>query len=218
MKNKRDTINLLFSAFLITAFIICSYFFSGFADGLSSPMNSIVISLIFVVFGLLLFYSTRVGEGRAVKRFSLLTLIILDLPALYIIIASFASGLPLHDMLVVESGLHPMVLLASIALGYGIPYTFLSGFELVTEEIITDMPDVEGGIKEDVDFTPEAETTYAPAKEDDDEIVVEGTNIFPENDPDVEVKTIDEAVSEETEKTSKAEETTETEKTAETEE
>lgn len=200
MKNKRDTVNLLFSAFLITAYIICSYFFSGFAAGLSSPFDTVVNALIFVIFGLLVFYATRVGEGKAVKRFSLLTLIILDLPALYIIIASFAEGLPLHDMLAVESGLHPMVLLASVALGYGIPYTFLSGFELVTEEIITDMPEVEGGVKEDVEFTPEAETTYTPAN-DEEEIVVEGTNIVPENDPDVEIKSIDEAVSEESEET-----------------
>ncbi len=215
MKNKRDTINLLFSAFLITAYIICSYFFSSFANGLANPVNTIVISLIFVVFGLLVFYATRVGEGKAVKRFSLLTLIILDLPALYIIIASFAAGLPLHDMLIVESGLHPMVLLASVALGYGIPYTFLSGFELVTEEIITDMPGVEGGVKEDVDFTPEAETTYAPAN-DEEEIIVEGTNLISEDE--LESKTIDEAVSQEAEDVvEKAEETTE-ETTKETEE
>lgn len=208
MKNKKDTVNLLFSAFLITAYIICSYFFSGFAAGLSSPFDTVVNALIFVVFGLLVFYATRVGEGKAVKRFSLLTLIILDLPSLYIIIASVAEGLPLHDMLVVESGLHPMVLLASVALGYGIPYTFLSGFELVTEEIITDMPDVDGGVKNDVDFTPEAETTYTPAN-DDEEIVVEGTNIISEEDSDVETKTIDEAVTEETEELKESEKTEE---------
>lgn len=194
MKNKRDTINLLFSAFLITAYVICSYFFSSFATSLSSPFDTLVIALIFVVFGLLVFYATRVGEGKAVKRFSLLTLLVLDLPAIYIIIASIAEGLPLHDVLIMENGLHPMVLLASIALGYGIPYTFLSGFELVTEEIITDMPAVEGGVKEDVESAPEAETTYAPAN-DEEEIVVEGTNVISEEE--LESKTIDEAVSEE---------------------
>lgn len=208
MKNKKDTVNLLFSAFLITAYIICSYFFSGFAAGLSSPFDTVVYALIFVVFGLLVFYATRVGEGKAVKRFSLLTLIILDLPALYIIIASFAEGLPLHDMLIVESGLHPMVLLASVALGYGIPYTFLSGFELVTEEIITDMPDVEGGVKDDVEFTPEAETTYTPSN-DEEKIVVEGTNIISEENSDIESKTIDEAVTEETEELKESEKTEE---------
>lgn len=189
MKKKRDTVNLLFSAFLVTAYIICSYFFSTFASQLAPPINSIVTALIFVVFGLLVFYATRVGEGRAVKRFSLLTLIILDLPALYIIVASIAPGLPFHDAFAANS---VMLMLASVALGYGIPYTFLSGFELVTEEIITDMPAVEGGVADDLEESaPEAETTYTA--QSDEEIVVEGTNIIAE-DGSVESNTIDEAV------------------------
>ncbi|MDD5795541.1 MAG: hypothetical protein PUD24_01205 [Oscillospiraceae bacterium] len=192
MKNKRDTINLLFSAFLIIAYIICSYFFSGFASQLAVPMSSIVNALIFVVFGLLVFYATRVGEGKAVKRFSLLTLIVLDLPALYIIVAAIAPGLPFHDALAANG---VMMMLAGVALGYGIPYTFLSGFELVTEEIITDMPAVEGGVAEDLkDNAPEAETTYEP-QTDEDEIVVEGTNLVAEDDK-VQSSTLDEAVEE----------------------
>lgn len=192
MKNKRDTINLLFSAFLIIAYIICSYFFSGFASQLAVPMSSIVNVLIFVVFGLLVFYATRVGEGKAVKRFSLLTLIVLDLPALYIIVAAIAPGLPFHDALAANG---VMMMLAGVALGYGIPYTFLSGFELVTEEIITDMPAVEGGVAEDLkDNAPEAETTYEP-QTDEEEIVVEGTNLVAEDDK-VQSSTIDEAVEE----------------------
>lgn len=192
MKNKRDTINLLFSAFLIIAYIICSYFFSGFASQLAVPMSSIVNALIFVVFGLLVFYATRVGEGKAVKRFSLLTLIVLDLPALYIIVAAIAPGLPFHDALAANG---VMMMLAGVALGYGIPYTFLSGFELVTEEIITDMPAVEGGVAEDLkDNSPEAETTYEP-QTDEEEIVVEGTNLVAEDDK-VQSSTIDEAVEE----------------------
>ena len=192
MKNKRDTINLLFSAFLIIAYIICSYFFSGFASQLAVPMSSIVNALIFVVFGLLVFYATRVGEGKAVKRFSLLTLIVLDLPALYIIVAAIAPGLPFHDALAANG---VMMMLAGVALGYGIPYTFLSGFELVTEEIITDMPAVEGGVAEDLkDNAPEAETTYEP-QTDEEEIVVEGTNLVAEDDK-VQSSTIDEAVEE----------------------
>lgn len=192
MKNKRDTINLLFSAFLIIAYIICSYFFSGFASQLAVPMSSIVNVLIFIVFGLLVFYATRVGEGKAVKRFSLLTLIVLDLPALYIIVAAIAPGLPFHDALAANG---VMMMLAGVALGYGIPYTFLSGFELVTEEIITDMPAVEGGVAEDLkDNAPEAETTYEP-QTDEDEIVVEGTNLVAEDDK-VQSSTLDEAVEE----------------------
>lgn len=183
MKNKRDTINLIFSAFLVIAYIICSYFFTSFASTMASPVKEILTAVVFAVFGLLVFYATRVGEGKAVRRFSLATLLILDLPALYIIVAAVAPGLPLHDVL--NASLNPAVMtIASFALGYGIPYTFVSGFELVTEEIITDMPAVEGGVAQDVEESaPEAETTYTPSNEED-EIVVEGTNPLAEDAPE----------------------------------
>ncbi len=183
MKNKRDTINLIFSAFLVIAYIICSYFFTSFASTMASPVKEILTAVVFAVFGLLVFYATRVGEGKAVRRFSFATLLILDLPALYIIVAAVAPGLPLHDVL--NASLNPAVMtIASVALGYGIPYTFVSGFELVTEEIITDMPAVEGGVAQDVEESaPEAETTYTPSNEED-EIVVEGTNPLAEDAPE----------------------------------
>ena len=183
MKNKRDTINLIFSAFLVIAYIICSYFFTSFASTMASPVKEILTAVVFAVFGLLVFYATRVGEGKAVRRFSLATLLILDLPALYIIVAAVAPGLPLHDVL--NASLNPAVMtIASFALSYGIPYTFVSGFELVTEEIITDMPAVEGGVAQDVEESaPEAETTYTPSNEED-EIVVEGTNPLAEDAPE----------------------------------
>ena len=183
MKNKRDTINLIFSAFLVIAYIICSYFFTSFASTMAFPVKEILTAVVFAVFGLLMFYATRVGEGKAVRRFSLATLLILDLPALYIIVAAVAPGLPLHDVL--NASLNPAVMtIASFALGYGIPYTFVSGFELVTEEIITDMPAVERGVTQDVEESaPEAETTYTPSNEED-EIVVEGTNPLAEDAPE----------------------------------
>lgn len=183
MKNKRDTINLIFSAFLVIAYIICSYFFTSFASTMAFPVKEILTAVVFAVFGLLMFYATRVGEGKAVRRFSLATLLILDLPALYIIVAAVAPGLPLHDVL--NASLNPAVMtIASFALGYGIPYTFVSGFELVTEEIITDIPAVEGGVAQDVEESaPEAETTYTPSNEED-EIVVEGTNPLAEDAPE----------------------------------
>lgn len=181
MKDKRETINLVFSAFLITAFIICSYFFSSFANSFATPAKELINAAVFVVFGLLVFYATRVGEGKARIRFSLLTLIIMVLPALYIIIASVAEGLPFHKEL---ADTPIMMTLASVALGYGIPYTFVSGFELVTEEIITDMPAVEGGVAEDVE---DAEVEAEETTEDEEEIVVEGTN------PDAEETTSEDA-------------------------
>ena len=83
-----------------------------------------------------MFYATRVGDGKAVKRFSLVTLIVMVLPSLYIIVASLAPGLPLYDVFsnANGSGLSVIVTLASIALGYGIPYSFLSGFEVADDE------------------------------------------------------------------------------------
>ena len=138
---KRETINLFFSAFLILAFIVCGQFFSQFAanlkgvDGTLSVLGQLVTVLIYVVFGLLLFYATRVGDGKAVKRFSPLTLIILVVPALYIIIASMAKFMPLNNILASTNGtVSVIVSLAGVALGYGIPYTFFSGFELESDE------------------------------------------------------------------------------------
>ena len=77
--NKRDTLNLIFSAFLILGFIVCSYFFLTMTSA-KPKLAPYINTLVFTVFGLILFYATRVGEGKPVKRFSLWTLIILDLP------------------------------------------------------------------------------------------------------------------------------------------
>ena len=158
--NKRETINLFFSAFLILAFIVCAQFFSQFAanltgaDGKLSVAGQLVTSLIYVVFGLLVFYATRVGDGKAVKRFSPLTLIILVVPALYIIIASMAKFMPLNNILASTNGtVSVIVSLAGVALGYGIPYTFFSGFELESDEQPAEDEDaapLEGGIEADI--------------------------------------------------------------------
>ena len=160
---KRDTINLFFSAFLIIAFIVCAHFFSQYASALSQPLGSIIPILVYAVFGLLMFYATRVGDGKAVKRFSLVTLIVMVLPSLYIIVASLAPGLP---------GLSVIVTLASIALGYGIPYSFLSGFEVADDEAVeeeTGNP-VQGGIEADLADDENAEDT---AFEESEEVETE---------------------------------------------
>ncbi len=161
---KRDTVNLFFSAFLIIAFIVCAHFFSQYASALSQPLGSIIPILVYAVFGLLVFYATRVGDGKAVKRFSLVTLIVMVLPSLYIIVASLAPGLPLNSVLANAngSGLSVIVTLASIALGYGIPYSFLSGFELADdEETVEDETSelVQGGIEADLADDENAEDT-----------------------------------------------------------
>lgn len=161
---KRDTVNLFFSAFLIIAFIVCAHFFSQYASALSQPLGSIIPILVYAVFGLLVFYATRVGDGKAVKRFSLVTLIVMVLPSLYIIVASLAPGLPLNSVFANAngSGLSVIVTLASIALGYGIPYSFLSGFELADDEETAEDETsdlVQGGIEADLADDENAEDT-----------------------------------------------------------
>lgn len=129
MKKKNDISGLIFSAFLVIAFVICSYFFTGIikdSTKTNDTLKTLLTAAVFAVFGLVLFYATRVGDGKQIKRFSPATLIILDLPALYIILASIAPGLPFPMTL---EGHSEIVLLAAVALGYGIPYTFLSGYE-----------------------------------------------------------------------------------------
>lgn len=159
--DKRDTVNLFFSAFLIIAFIICAHFFTQFTATLSPTVASIISILIFVVFGLLLFYATRVGDGKAVKRFSLVTLIVMVLPPLYIIIASLAPGMLFYDTFSSpDGGINVIVSLAGVVLGYGIPYTFLSGFELQEDNAVVENSKenvvLEGGVEADV-ISAEAE-------------------------------------------------------------
>lgn len=151
--DKRETVNLFFSAFLIIAFIVCAHFFTQFTSRLDAVVGSIVSIVLYVVFGLLLFYATRVGDGKAIKRFSLVTLIVLVIPSLYIIIASLAPGLPFYDVFTSQSGtLNVIVTLACVALGYGVPYTFLSGFEVEDLSAAAEAQDevLEGGIEADI--------------------------------------------------------------------
>ena len=129
MKNNKNTSNLIFSAFLVIAYVICAYFFVGLINGstaLDDTVKSLSVAAVFTVFGLILFYATRIGDGKQIKRFSLATLIIMDLPALYIILASAAQGLPFPLDI---SKCPEIVYFAAVTLGYGIPYTFLSGYE-----------------------------------------------------------------------------------------
>ena len=86
--DKRETVNLFFSAFLIIAFIVCAHFFTQFTSNLDATLATVINVAIYAIFGLLIFYATRVGDGKPVKRFSPVTLIVMVLPSLYIIIAS----------------------------------------------------------------------------------------------------------------------------------
>lgn len=166
--NKRDSINLFFSAFLVLAFIICAHFFTQFTSTLSSTVGSIIAILLYVVFGLLLFYATRIGDGKAIKRFSIITLIVMVIPSLYIIIASLAPGMPLNSVFASDApGSVSMIAgFAAVALGYGVPYTFLSGFEIADSEAAEAAAEeeaesavLEGGVEADLLADEEAEET-----------------------------------------------------------
>ena len=159
MKMKKDVSGLVFSAFLVIAYVICSYFFMGIienSNGMDSTVKLLLKSLVYVVFGLILFYATRVGDGKQVKRFSFAALLFIDLPALYIILSACAIGLPFPlDLQAVPE----TVSIAAVALGYGIPYTFLSGYEL-------DRPKsgAKKAVKEEVAETAETEVVANDAE------------------------------------------------------
>ena len=121
----------------------------------------------------MVFYATRIGDGKQVKRFSLWTLIVLDLPALYVIVASFVPSLPLSNFITNLGGntivpYSPLVILACVALGYGIPYTFLSGYEENTNAVEFEkaLSDFEKVIEE---FESDGETVIFTACDKDDE-------------------------------------------------
>lgn len=123
---------MFFSAFLVLAYIICSYFILKLSFKLTNATAFSIVNLaVVVVFGVLLFYATRVGDGKQIVRFSPSVLILIVLPAAYAVSAYFAVGLPLHEVMV-QNEIVPH--LAAVALGYGLPYTFLSGFEMVAAE------------------------------------------------------------------------------------
>lgn len=147
-KESREKLNLFFSSFLVIGYIVCTYFFMSLTSRVSSAMANLIQVFVFTLFGLIIFYATRVGEGVPVKRFSAIVLCVLDIPALFAIIATLAPAFPLHDALASQ----PVVMtFACVALGYGIPYTFLSGFE-IQEEIDEDAQTamVEGGLAEEL--------------------------------------------------------------------
>ena len=169
--DKRETVNLFFSAFLIIAFIVCAHFFTQFTSNLDATLATVINVAIYAIFGLLIFYATRVGDGKPVKRFSPVTLIVMVLPSLYIIIASVAKFMPLSDIFASQNPgtVSVITALAAVALGYGLPYTFLSGFEM-EPETVTETEEttvLEGGVEADVIGAAEetAEKTEEAAEE-----------------------------------------------------
>ena len=175
---KRNKINIIFSSFLVIGYIICTYFFASLASQLSGTLGSLIQILMLLIFGLLLFYATRVGEGKQVRRFSLAVLLLIDLPALCIILIALIPALPFHDAIAPQSALAMMgyggldtpsliLSMACVALGYGLPYTFFSGYEMKEEddEEADENALVEGGIAEELSEA-EAEETAAETVEE----------------------------------------------------
>ena len=152
---KKNTGGLVFSAILITAFVVCSYFFMSMIDKVGQAWLRAF-----------LFYATRVGDGKQVIRFSPATLIIMDLPALYIILAAMISQLPFSAEIVSCS---PIIYLASIVLGYGIPYTFISGYEIDNSDSVQQDTNVIDDEINDDDFTVESEGSGEVVINDDDD-------------------------------------------------
>lgn len=221
MKNpnsKRNKINIIFSSFLVIGYIVCTYFFTLLAGQIAGVWGSLLQILILLVFGLLLFYATRVGEGKQVRRFSLAVLLLIDVPSLYIIIASLVPNMPLHDMITPAQPMMSMLgattastpsivlMMACIALGYGIPYTFFAGYELAEEADSADENAVvEGGLAEELAQTEE--NVEAVTEE-----AAEETTQAAEDAAETAEEAVEEAAEEATEEAAeKAEETTEEE-------
>lgn len=155
--SKKDTINLFLSAFLILVFIFCSNFFGSYLSARQDTLGVVLTIFVYAIFGALMFYATRVGDGKQIKRFSPLTLIFMVLPTLYIIVAAIIPGLPFHDVLYADNSLTIVSTLSAVAFGYGIPYSFLSGYEISDdeEETETEISEeteemLEGGVEADL--------------------------------------------------------------------
>lgn len=188
---KRETLNLVLSAFLILGYIVCTYFFLTFAASTAPALEPYIQVLVFLVFGLVVFYATRIGDGKQVKRFSIATLIILDIPALYAILAYFMPNMPLHGFIANLGGTtalaySPVLILACIALGYGLPYTFLSGYEEKTEDEAEAIAVLDKALEA---FEKEGEPViFAVCDKDDEGALLVVDDIDPELDEEKEIR------------------------------
>ena len=204
---KREQINLICSAFLVLGFGVCAYFFSAMSGSSLSDniVGKLVYMLIFVLFGLILFYATRIGDGKQIKRFNISSLILVCLPALYVILAYMFDFIPLHAQIATSNSV--AAVLAGVALGYGLPYTFLSGYELQEEQpeeekadgedAASDSDEVDYSTIKTLDLDLEEKTENAVESTEGDESEDEAEQ---DNEADIKAETSDE-ISEDTAKT-----------------
>ncbi|MDD5924393.1 MAG: hypothetical protein PUC88_06360 [Clostridia bacterium] len=179
MKNKKSTsekINLIFSAFLIFAFIICTYFIGSYSTSIANDvLRNAVPVILFIVFGLFLFYATRVGDGKPVYRVSAAVLLLIVCPSLYILLAYLLEALPLHEQIATYGD--TMTKIAAVALGYGLPYSFVSGFELAcdnAEELVEE--DMVQDVEESAQDTSAEEEEKTISEYDTEESDAEDAN------------------------------------------
>lgn len=180
--NKRDTINLFFSAFLVTAYVICSFFFSQLASTMNPNMSGIINVLIYSVFGVILFYATRVGEGKQVLRFSPMTLVFLVLPTFYIILAYLIPAMPFGSA-IAENAL--IMTVAAVAFGYGLPYTFVSGYEIAPEEEQQEEENAVALLEDKTASEDSTEETEETQVNEEEMAELENTEYFPEEELEI---------------------------------
>lgn len=132
---KKINTNQILSSFLVIAYVVCMFFIEQMVNNLENVyLRNVLTILMYVIFGLLLFYATRVGDGKQITRFSLSVLLLMVVPGLYIVLCIFFPTLPLASQ-VLQSNV--VTLLGLVMLGYGIPYTFTSGYERMEEESVS---------------------------------------------------------------------------------
>ncbi|MCR5636662.1 MAG: hypothetical protein K6F76_05750 [Clostridiales bacterium] len=172
-KSMSSKMNLLFSAFLVFAFTICSYFIDSFSVNIQNQtLRNALPIILFAVFGLFLFYATRVGDGKPVYRFSFSALLLIVLPGLLVFLAYITEGMPFHEQIV--SNGQNMARIAACAFGYGLPYMFISGFELSVNQ------DCEAEVIEDESESFEDNSDNIAQDVIEEETLEESTDTAPE--------------------------------------
>lgn len=129
---KKINTNQILSSFLVIAYVVCMFFIEQMVLNMENAfLATVLLVLMYTVFGLLLFYATRVGDGKQIMRFSLSVLLLMVVPGLYIVLCTLIPALPLAAQI---RGSNIVSILGMVMLGYGIPYTFTSGYERVEEQ------------------------------------------------------------------------------------
>ena len=190
---KEARLNQVLSAFLVIAYVVCMYFISSWISTIPDyTLRLLTAAALYIVFGLLLFYATRVGEGKQIRRFSLSVLILMVLPGVYILLASLAPGMPWSTEIQSSSTLQ---ILSYVMLGYGIPYTFVSGYERAVpeteaeqeqedEENTFGLPQSQEAVDEKkTEETEDPEIENDPAEASEEEDSGEGEEDAQEEDP-----------------------------------